>query len=97
MSGGRHCSPTHSSLSKSITTPNQYCRNKGRAVHLLKAGSKPVTHERKRRKIEIMSTPVQFSQMPEEQKQEESADAFMRPTYGSNNFMPPKMPTRQKK
>jgi hypothetical protein len=53
-------------------------------VNLLKVGSKPVAHERKRRKIEIMSKPAIFVQMPEEQKQEERADAYMNPTYVVN-------------
>ena len=66
-------------------------------MNLLKVGSKPVAHERKRRKIEIMSPPANFAQMPEEQKQEEKADAYMNPTYGV--YAPPlqKCTTRPRK
>jgi hypothetical protein len=40
-------------------------------------GSKPATHERKRRQIEILATPAQFKLIPEEQKQEERGDVEM--------------------
>jgi hypothetical protein len=66
-------------------------------VNLLKVGSKPVAHERKRRKIEIMSKPAIFVQMPEEQKQEERADAYMNPTYVVNAPPLQKSTTRPKK
>ena len=73
-----------------------FIEQRGKTIHLLKAGSKPATQERKRRKIEILATPAQYHQMPEEQKQEEKADEIMHPTYGTNTFIPPKMPTRPK-
>ena len=46
--------------------------NKGKTLHLLKAGSKPVPQERKRKKIEILGSFDQFKHQLEEHKQEES-------------------------
>jgi len=47
--------------------------HKGRTVHLLKASSKPVPQERKRRKIDIAGTFQEYKSAMEEQKQEEPA------------------------
>ena len=49
-----------------------YIEHKGRTLHLLKAKSKPVPQQRKRRKIELLGTFDQFKQSQEEFKQEES-------------------------
>ena len=46
--------------------------HKGKTLHLLKASSKPVPQQRKRRKIDILGTYEQFTQQREEHKQEES-------------------------
>ena len=46
---------------------------KGRTIHLLKASSKPVPQERKRRKIDIAGTFQEYKSAMEEQKQEEPA------------------------
>lgn len=46
--------------------------NKGKTLHLLKASSKPVPQERKRKKIEILGSFNQFKDQLEEHKQEES-------------------------
>jgi hypothetical protein len=44
-----------------------------------------------------MSPPANFVQMPEEQKQEERADAYMNPTYVVNAPPLQKSTTRPKK
>ena len=49
-----------------------HIEHKGRTLHLLKAKSKPVPQQRKRRKIELLGTFDQFKQSQEEFKQEES-------------------------
>ena len=47
--------------------------NKGRTLHLLKASSKPVPEQRKRRKVEILGSFDQYKEQQEEHKQGESA------------------------
>ena len=46
--------------------------HKGRTLHLLKSSSKPVTQQRKRKKISLYGTFEQYKEAQEEQKQEES-------------------------
>ena len=45
-----------------------FTEHKGKTLHLLKSGSKPVPQQRKRKKIEILGTFDQFKQQFEEQK-----------------------------
>ena len=46
--------------------------HKGRTIHLLKAGSKPVPQDRKRRKVSLAGTFAEYQQEVEERKQEEA-------------------------
>ena len=49
-----------------------WAERKGRTIHLLKASSKKVPQERKRRKIDLLGTFDEFQAQLEEQKQEEA-------------------------
>ncbi len=64
-------------------------KHKGRTIHLLKASSKPVPQERKRRKVSMLGTYEQYKHMKEESKQEEPAgEEFMEHARSEKPQMP---------
>ena len=67
--------------------------HKGRTIHLLKASSKPVPQERKRRKVSLLGTYEEYKHMKEESKQEEPAgEEFMQQARSEK----PKVPARSR-